>query len=189
MTLSKFKFSALLAALTLTFAGSAAAIVPQETSTHALTFTGGNTILGNTISAGFPAFDDYFTFSVPGASTGTLGASVVAGITFAPILSLTSELTSFDLYRGTPGASSSLLAPVTWIAPGMMGYTGANGLASGNYFLEAKGWVIDPSVGGSYGGTANLVLAPVPEPGEWALMLSGLGLIGFMVRRRTSGGT
>ncbi len=29
-------------------------------------------------------------------------------------------------------------------------------------------------------------VAPIPEPGEWALMLSGLGLIGFMVRRRTA---
>ena len=32
-------------------------------------------------------------------------------------------------------------------------------------------------------------VAPVPEPGEWALMMSGLGLIGFMVRRRTSSGS
>ncbi|MRR49937.1 MAG: PEP-CTERM sorting domain-containing protein [Rhodocyclaceae bacterium] len=29
-------------------------------------------------------------------------------------------------------------------------------------------------------------VAPVPEPGEWALMLSGIGLIGFMIRRRAS---
>ncbi len=29
-------------------------------------------------------------------------------------------------------------------------------------------------------------VAPVPEPGEWALMLSGFGLIALMVRRRTA---
>ncbi|WIM06106.1 MAG: PEP-CTERM sorting domain-containing protein [Candidatus Nitricoxidivorans perseverans] len=28
--------------------------------------------------------------------------------------------------------------------------------------------------------------APIPEPGEWALMLSGLGLVGFMARRRAA---
>ena len=31
-------------------------------------------------------------------------------------------------------------------------------------------------------------VAPVPEPGEWALMLSGFGLIALMVRRRTGRG-
>jgi hypothetical protein len=29
-------------------------------------------------------------------------------------------------------------------------------------------------------------VAPIPEPGEWALMLSGFGLIALMVRRRTA---
>jgi hypothetical protein len=28
-------------------------------------------------------------------------------------------------------------------------------------------------------------VSPVPEPGEWALMLSGVGLIGFIARRRS----
>ncbi len=32
----------------------------------------------------------------------------------------------------------------------------------------------------------NFTLSPIPEPGEWALMLSGLGLIGAMIRRRTA---
>ncbi len=28
-------------------------------------------------------------------------------------------------------------------------------------------------------------LTPVPEPGEWALMASGLGLLGFIATRRS----
>lgn len=33
----------------------------------------------------------------------------------------------------------------------------------------------------------GLTVTPVPEPGEWALMLSGLGLIGYVARRRRQG--
>lgn len=44
-----------------------------------------------------------------------------------------------------------------------------------------------PNYGGqwSYGETsAQFVAAPVPEPETYALMLAGLGLVGFMARRR-----
>lgn len=37
------------------------------------------------------------------------------------------------------------------------------------------------SMGGSYGGA--LAAAPIPEPRDWMLMLSGLGLVGLMVGR------
>ena len=41
--------------------------------------------------------------------------------------------------------------------------------------------------GGSYillAGTADGTLAPVPEPETYAMMLAGLGMLGFMARRR-----
>lgn len=41
------------------------------------------------------------------------------------------------------------------------------------------------SVQGS-GGTFNFVAAPIPEPETYALMLAGLGVVGFMARRRRS---
>jgi hypothetical protein len=31
----------------------------------------------------------------------------------------------------------------------------------------------------------SLVAQPVPEPGEWAMMLAGLGLVGAVARRRS----
>jgi hypothetical protein len=40
--------------------------------------------------------------------------------------------------------------------------------------------------GGVMAGTALFALAPVPEPGTYALMLGGLGLVGWMARRRGS---
>jgi hypothetical protein len=32
--------------------------------------------------------------------------------------------------------------------------------------------------------TIDMVTAPIPEPETYALMLAGLGLVGFMARRR-----
>lgn len=45
----------------------------------------------------------------------------------------------------------------------------------------------------AYGGTnadqfylSSLTAVPVPEPESWAMMLAGLGVVGFMLRRRTA---
>jgi hypothetical protein len=37
---------------------------------------------------------------------------------------------------------------------------------------------------GAFNADATLVTVAVPEPSEWLLMMTGLGLVGFMVRRR-----
>lgn len=56
-------------------------------------------------------------------------------------------------------------------------------LAAGEYYFAVSGIGVG-SLGGIYQYAVSA--APVPEPGEWALMLSGLGLMGFMMRRRQS---
>ncbi len=56
----------------------------------------------------------------------------------------------------------------------------AAGLASGLHTISVTG----TALGSSY--TANVVLTPVPEPETYALMLAGLGAIGFVARRRKS---
>jgi hypothetical protein len=102
-----------------------------------------------------------------------------------------------DLYQGTFDASTiggagSVVATGTsaWgYLPGMTlpGFSvrvssGDVGTLTGAYTLRLQGSAY--AGGGSYAGT--IALAPVPEPGEWALMLSGFGLIALMVRRRTA---
>lgn len=61
-------------------------------------------------------------------------------------------------------------------SPAYMGSGGDNstGTATGNR---------DFSSASAYAG--NAVSAPIPEPREWALMLSGIGLIGAVIRRRS----
>ena len=58
-------------------------------------------------------------------------------------------------------------------------------LGVGTYYLLVAGYA-NGSMGGGYNVSLSSVPAPVPEPGEFALMLSGLGLMGYMVRRRKS---
>lgn len=43
-----------------------------------------------------------------------------------------------------------------------------------------------PVVPADFGNAAVFTTTPVPEPGEWAMLLAGLGLIGFMRRRRAA---
>jgi hypothetical protein len=54
-------------------------------------------------------------------------------------------------------------------------------LGAGTYVLEVRGDVVGTS-GGSYSG--NLNLSPVPLPAALPLLLSGLGLLGGLIRKR-----
>ena len=69
------------------------------------------------------------------------------------------------------------------------GFTAAYGPVKGPYMLAGTGYpqVIDPPIPGSPNTIAagfTQSLAPIPEPETYALMLAGLGLLGFMARRR-----
>ncbi|WIM06107.1 MAG: FxDxF family PEP-CTERM protein [Candidatus Nitricoxidivorans perseverans] len=68
-------------------------------------------------------------------------------------------------------------------APPGTSASGSWTLGSGDYYVEIAG-----TTGASGGGYSySLSAVPVPEPGELALMLSGMGLMGYMVRRRKNG--
>ena len=57
--------------------------------------------------------------------------------------------------------------------------------ASTLYYVNVTG-VTSGSLGGAYSGAIQLALAPVPEPETYAMLLAGLGLMGAVVRRRSS---
>ncbi len=54
-------------------------------------------------------------------------------------------------------------------------------LEPGNYYYEITGTVLG-SKGGSY--ILDSYISPVPEPETYAMLLAGLGMIGFSLRRR-----
>jgi hypothetical protein len=58
-------------------------------------------------------------------------------------------------------------------------------LAAGTYFLSATG-KLSGSLGGDFNVSFNInPITPVPEADSYALMLAGLGLMGFVARRKT----
>lgn len=60
---------------------------------------------------------------------------------------------------------------------------GRTRLDPGTYYLTVSGNATGSS-GGAFSGMINV--SPIPEPETYALMLAGLGVVGFLARRRKS---
>ena len=120
------------------------------------------------------SFVDTLTFTLTTASF--LTGSVTSVVSGNQDVDFTSIIVSGP--AGNFGFTMVLPDPVeVWALPG----SGAM-LTAGNYILTLTG---TNSVGiGSYAG--NLAVTAVPEPETLALMLAGIGAVGFIARRRKS---
>ena len=139
-------------------------------------------------SFGSTFWDDYI-FTIPNGSAN----SVTSSINLDSILGL-SNLQA-RLYTGNvhqtaavvPGTLMSAWGTTVNFSP-TVGITtvvlNPISLLAGTYTLQVKGTVAGIS-GGSYAGVLNIA-QPVPEPESYAMLMAGLGLIGFMARRRKS---
>ena len=99
---------------------------------------------------------------------------------------------TFTLYSGTStgdsGTSANMIGTTFSFAGGAAVTTTYSNLAAGNYFFEVMGQATGV-LGADYdlninANTPGGPLPAVPEPANMALFLAGLGLMGFMVKRR-----
>ena len=119
------------------------------------------------------AFSDYIllTFTGPRDVEATVSGTSAGKIDFDNF-----DILSFD--KSTTLASGDLSNPTVRAALGFV----ADSTSGGQYWLYIAGTSTGAA---SYLGTISAI-SPVPEPQAYGMMLAGLGLIGFIARRRLS---
>lgn len=131
---------------------------------------GNNAILGS--------FSDVFNLTLPANSLG-LGVSVISGFSFGDAGGFNVNITSLSLVDTT---TSTTLAAGAASGLSALSYGGFLD-ATHDYQVLVGGTLSGVSESGSYSG--NIQVSPVPEPETYAMLLVGLGLIGFSLRHRS----
>jgi hypothetical protein len=137
------------------------------------------------VTHGVGSFLDVFTFTLTEAINDTISSAVSL---FLP--GIGGGDSSYEIDNGTLSLYADTDANGAGGADvllGSVGYGDANGvLAVNNVNAGAYYWAVAGDAVGSKGGvylfSANT--APIPEPEAYAMMLAGLGMLGFMGKRR-----
>jgi len=121
------------------------------------------------------SFTDTFTFSVASGSLySTANVLMVANTVPKATNPYSSDISnlSYSVYEGTEKLGTYSAGLTTF----------ETSLSAGSYSILVTG-----TADGTHGGTYGLDLTtatPMPEPSTYAMMLGGLGLVGFIARRR-----
>jgi hypothetical protein len=160
------------------FGASAVMAADISTAPKALTMVDTSGFFGDAFGINHmgDTFADHFTFSVTGTVPTNLDA-IVSSISRTAATGL--DITGLSLFSSdntliSSGTSLHSGATDVWTLSG-------NSLSAGNYYVQVSGNMVSDT-SGSFGGA--MMLAPVPEPETYGMMLAGLGLVGFMARRR-----
>ena len=172
----------LIAAVVLAGASFGSSAVMAQTvignSPQALDWTDLSAYFGDVFAEGNAGntFADRFTFTVDGTSGYNLDA-IVESISRSADVGL--DITALALY----GADEALITAGSSVATGIydLWTLSSNNLAAGDYYVQVSGDVVSDT-SASFGGA--IMLAPVPEPETWGMLLGGLGIVGWLARRR-----
>jgi len=172
----------LIAAIVLASASfGSSAVMAQDVigdSPQALNLVDNSAFFGDTFAADNEGntFADRFTFTIDGDIGMNLDA-IISSISRSADTGL--DITGLALY----GEDDTLITNGMSLHSGEMDVwsISADNLAAGNYYLQVSGNLVSDA-GASFGGA--VMLAPVPEPETYGMMLGGLGVLGFLARRR-----
>jgi PEP-CTERM motif len=143
-------------------------------------FAGAGAIIGNGIS-----FDDFLVFEV---TADTKLTSTVVSLNQAPAIGITGGVYAV-MTAGVDGDFTTMGDNV--LKSAIFNYNGSTGdtpnlsavLTPGFYAYGVRGTTV--GAGGLYALVSTIT--PVPEPETVSLMLAGVGLLGFMAKRRKAG--
>ena len=145
---------------------------------QALNLVDNSAFFGDTFAADNEGntFADQFTFTIDGDIGMNLNA-IISSISGSADTGL--DITGLALY----GEGDTLITNGSSMMSGEMDVwsISSDNLAAGDYYLQVSGNLVGDT-GASFGGA--VMLAPVPEPETYGMMLGGLGVLGFLARRR-----
>jgi len=157
-------------------------------STQALELTDNTGFFGDTLSGGTDggnnggggnngnSFSDRFTFTLNNPIPVNMDAIVASVSRTADVGLDITGLSVFDDTDTLVAQGSALRSGATdvWTVRG-------NSLENGAYYIRVNGNLLSDE-SASFGGA--VMLMPVPEPETYGMMLGGLGILGFLARRR-----
>jgi hypothetical protein len=128
------------------------------------------------------SFTDVFTFSLPS------GGDTISSAVSLYLPGFGNDVASYNIINGTLtlfqdtdnnglGGADVSLSSVNWGSTN--GVLAVDNVSAGSYF-----WAVAGDAVGANGGLYLYAANTIPEPETYAMMLLGLGLIGFMAKRR-----